>query len=349
MGMNEAIERFHAQDSAPRNVLFSGSIFVTRTLPFAQLAIMNLNRRWPRKSSPLHMAQQEVRSDSQARNMPRFVWLWRLFHLLPVLAVGCVNLKPVREFAELSTEKATIRSIASELPASPTRRLRIVEDQEARRSLTNAIALGREAQQALLGGHRVVEAYMSALAELASDGIVTKNTSFSGLADAVRATKVFEASEVDAIGKLSSLLARGLTDFYRRSRVREMVMNANEPLQLVLAALMTNVTQRCVRELEIERRSVRAYFDDAIADSTGDSSPGIKLLLRETRDARLDAIDAKIQTAKNYGEVLQTIRKGHSELKAKLHRMGTKEWVQLIKGYSADLRSAHAAIKQLRE
>ena len=267
--------------------------------------------------------------------------------MLPMAGLlwGCVNLTAVRHFAAVSGDGQALAEIAAELPASPERRLRYTESAAVREQLQRDVVVGRQAQRALLAGHRLVLAYLDTLADLAGDGGGVPRRSLDALTGAVQDADVFAPRDVEAFQRLAVLLGHGVTDWRRQATLRRMLVAADEPLQAVLAGLVRTVRDRCVRELETERKMAAAYYGDALRDTGGLPGPGVVVLLREARDARLEALDAKIQRCRDYAVVLEKIGVAHAAMVRDRNPIGRREWLARLREYAREIEAAQSALR----
>jgi hypothetical protein len=311
----------------------------------------------------------------------RTLVLWIVLLALVSLATGCADLQAIRQFAQSSTEAETYQAIANDYAAVPER--------EKYYSLTKFHASydqqtkERNAQvQALLDIQRVITEYMKALGELAADELVSYDTSIDALAEQVKATKALDDAQIQALGGITKLLARAVTDRYRQKKLNQVITEANTPLQTLIAAQIKFVNIY-IKTLDAEKLSIDRYYGDVILSALDENlrnakdvdkaviatkkkaldnhygdiimneikdptQQGVLILIRDDMQHKSDTLSKKQESARDYIEILKTIGAGHQKLFEERNKLKSALLLATIKSYASQINDLMNAVKALK-
>ncbi len=278
----------------------------------------------------------------QSQSIASRIQLFLLTGLL-VLGVGCANLAPITEFADISARSAENTGLVTQYVQFPERQKRFQPtDQHSR---LDQIARERAAQnERLLLRHTLIAEYMDALGRLASDELVTYDKESDALGKANAHNKFSGESDAGAFGSVSKILFRAATDGWRQKKLRELIGDSNSPFQEVVGALKRIVDQGFAGDTENEEIAINNYYRTLIVSST--DKAGIAAL-EEWRDTRLSEVRARRRAITNYSEVLSKIASGHQILYDKRDDLDNKDLLQQMSRYAKDLRKLFDTLKNL--
>jgi len=260
---------------------------------------------------------------------------------LALLAGGCANLGAIRDFANTSSDAAQYSQLVSGYVATPARMMRY--EPESQRPVLTRIAAERKAQEEpLLLRQRLVQAYMSALGQLAADGLTTYDKQLDGLGSALQAGKFADPNEATAIAAVSKLLVTAATDRWRQGKLVALIEQTDGSFQVVVGALVGIVERGFVQDVGNEREALNKYYTEL--QRTSRDPAGLAALgeWREMREGQIRDHEVAIQ---NYVVVLKTIAAGHHKLYETRHELSKAEVQAEIHEYTGRLKKAVNAIR----
>lgn len=265
-----------------------------------------------------------------------------------LLQSACVNLKPIRQFADSAVDAASYTAITSYYVEG-------VEHQKnytpvARQSDLDQDSLTRQKQEAgLLALHRGIEAYMTAIGSLASDEVISYDKSLDRLGKELQDANFASPSQVEAYKGLASFVAKAATDLYRQAKLKQLIGEANAPFQDVVGSLKKIVGRGYVQSLDNETSALNAYYQDIIlaSDRATNAQPALTELVNETWRTKKTELAARRKACLAYAETLDQIAKGHQSLYDHRDKIDAKETLDTILTYAKELNDLRAKIKQL--
>lgn len=273
---------------------------------------------------------------------------------LSLVLSGCVDLKAIRAFSEISSESTTYTTFTDDYVKSVERQKRYQDEKQFVK--LDKIIKEREAQRpALLAIHKEVSNYMSALGKLASDEIIIYDKSLDGMSEKIGTIKdkdgnqVFKKEQIDAFGALSKLLSKAATDAYRQTKLKEIIKSSNKDFQIVIATLKQYIEIGYIESLANEKVAVEKYYNTVIktAKYNPPQQAAIELVLDKFIE-RKDAIDTKKKAAESYIKILNKIAEGHQLLYDKRADISSEELLATIEGYGKDISTLYKAVKELK-
>lgn len=302
--------------------------------------------------------------------------------LLVVAVSGCANLSAIREFASLSAGTAGYTTTTKEYIESPVQLERYTLETDTNRITDlRASATARKAQEAkLLALQTSVAQYMTALAQLSADELISYSAEFNAFTKQATDAKLFSESEAKSVSALAGLISKAITDGYRQRKLRDVIREANGPLQDVITALrettklyagaqandalyvrqyysnlMDETRMSCQAHDALMRlydpiRSqsapvTRAEIDKLLADArSACQTPLLQQLRGESRDA-IAGIEQKQKKAAQFDESLDRIGKAHGLLYENLDKLPSDEIRRQIGYYSQELKVAYKATR----
>ena len=262
---------------------------------------------------------------------------------LVVLGVGCANLAAIREFADISAQSAAYTGLVTQYVQFPERQKRFQPSSQHAR--LDQMSRERAAQkERLLLRHALIEEYMDALGQLATDEPVTYDKDIDAPGKAIVANKFAGENDAGALRSVSKILFRASTDGWRQRKLRELIAESNSPFQEVVGALKRIVDQAFAGDTENEEIAIRNYYQPIILSSK--DKAGIAAL-EEWRDTRLAEVRMRRQAITDYSEVLSKIASGHQKLYDKRDDLDNKDLLQLMSRYAKHLRKRFDTLKKL--
>ena len=262
---------------------------------------------------------------------------------LVVLGVGCANLAPVTEFADISAQSAAYTGLVTQYVQFPERQKRFQPSSQHAR--LEQMSRERAAQkERLLLRQALIEEYMDALGQLAADEPVKYDKEIDALGKAVAHNKFAGEKDAGAFGSVSKILFKAVADDWRRRKLRELIEESNSPFQEVVGALKRIVDQGFAGDTENEEIAIWNYYQPIILSSK--DKAGIAAL-EEWRDTKLAEVRVWRHAITDYSEVLSKIASGHQKLYDKRDDLDNKDLLQLMSRYAKDLRKLFNTLKNL--
>jgi hypothetical protein len=268
--------------------------------------------------------------------------LWRTLAMVALFAAvlqGCANFKEVSMFASLSAKGAGYDSVTQDYIGAIDRRKQY-QPQKFQGEL-EVLKARREAQRAGLEVlQETITDYMQGVEGLASGNIRTYDKSSKDLGDRLNKAALLDSNEKDAVGALSTLLARSVTAVYRQHELRKLIQDGNQPLQDVVTATRKIVKNGIIPDLQAESALIERYYDNFMLAPGNPAEPVAMALARESKAGELGRVRARIQTAQHYDAVLERIAAGHQYLYEHREMISNDKLGRQFKPYVEALRTA---------
>jgi hypothetical protein len=233
--------------------------------------------------------------------------------LLAAVLPGCASFSEVATFASLSAKGASHDAVTTDYIGAIERRKQY-QPQKFQGEL-EAQKMRREAQRASLDVlQQTITDYMQGLGGLASGNIGTYDKSLKNLSDRLNKAALLDNNAKDAVGALSTLLARSVTAVYRQHEIRKLIQDGNQPLQDVITVTRKIFRNGIIADLQAESALVERYYDNFMLAPGNPDEPVAMALARENKAEALGRVDNKIQRAQRYDAVLERIAVGHQYL-----------------------------------
>lgn len=260
--------------------------------------------------------------------------------LLAAALTGCASFKEVRAFASLSANAASHESIAKDYIGALDRRKQYQPSKF--HGELEAQKIRREAQRASIDLlQQTIADYMLGLDALASGDIRTFDISLDDLSSRLNDATFLDSSQKDAVGALSTLLARAATSVYRQHEMKKLIRDGNQPLQDIIDATRNILKSGIVPDLQVESALVKRYYDNFMLAPDNPKEPVAMALAEEAKAETLGRIDDRIRNAQSYDAVLETISEGHQYLYDHRNMIGNHESDQQLQPYIDKLRAAY--------
>jgi hypothetical protein len=264
-----------------------------------------------------------------------------------LLISGCADLASIKKFSAISADSAGYTSLVSDYPKS-AQRLQRYEDSNVRAQLDPVIQKRNSQEQPLLALHHGVQDYMNALGSLASDDLISYDTSLDSVSDGLKQTGALTANEADAFGALMKLLAKAATDAYRQHQLKSIIQEANPHFQRIVAGMTNLVLGAFVSSLDNEKNGVSTYFKTVVTAADKQPPQGAAIeLVNEVWQQRLDDIATKRDACIAYAQTLDEIAKGHQALFDHANDLTSDQLLSTMNLYATAVSQAFAAVNKL--
>jgi hypothetical protein len=233
---------------------------------------------------------------------------------------GCVSMQAVKDYSAYS--RITIESVTpvakdfhgSCLRANSYKPL-------AQHSKCNS---EQEASKAILTVASVLDAYGAALGALSSDELVDYDTDVTKLTDEVKKLKTIDDKKIDAIGKLSSLIANAATSAYQQKEVVKFIQAGDEAVCNVADGLAELIETHYTQAISLELTA----WEDAYKR--------VERVARESKPLEWEAyskaqwqqqsdIQIKLSATKALAKSIKEIGQTHHKLKQDADKITGKE------------------------
>jgi hypothetical protein len=256
---------------------------------------------------------------------------------------GCANFREIKAFASLSSSAASHDALTRDYIGALDRRKQY-QPQKFHGEL-EAQKMRREAQRASLDIlQQTVTDYMQALGGLASGEIRAFDKSLEDLSKNLNDATLLDNNEKDAVGALSTILARTVTATYRLHKLKKIVQEGNQPLQDVINATRRIVKKGMIGDLRVESTLVERYYDNFMLAPDNPVEPVAMALAKEAKAEALSSVDNRIRSVQAYDDVLEKIARGHQYLYDHRDMIGNDEFDRQLKQYIGELRSAYKSL-----
>jgi hypothetical protein len=285
------------------------------------------------------------------KKRPFMYWISALLFLA---LSGCVDLKAIRSFSEISSESATYRSFTDDYVGS-MKRQKNYQSENNRAKLDTIIKI-RESQCTLVMElHKEVFSYMKVLGELSSDEIISYDKSFNAMVIARPAKQnenggqYLKKEQIDAFNALAKLLAKATSDSYRKRKLKEIIASSNKDFMIVIGALKNFIESGYIESLTNERIATNNYYQTIINTAIENPPQHAAIaILKDMLNEKIDGIDEKKHAAELYVKILNTIGEGHQFLYDKRSIISSKQTLFTIRRYGNDISTLYNTITKLK-
>lgn len=263
--------------------------------------------------------------------------------LLLGLTQGCVDLKAVQDFANISAESAEYTTLVDNYVDFPNRQKRY--QSEDRHAQLEAMAQERLSQKTeLLLRHHVIEEYMEALGKLAADEIVDQSEELSQLTTKLQSQAGTSPAETEAFGKIAGVLTNAIGNKWRKRQIQELIERSNGPLQIILKSLKQIVVEGFGGDDQNEQFAIQSYYRTKIAQS---NDPAGIAALREWQERREKNLADHTQSIQAYSAILGKISEGHQKLYDERNDLAKAQLIKQIKKSVKELKDILDSIKKI--
>lgn len=259
---------------------------------------------------------------------------------------GCASFTEVRKFASLSGNAASFDGVTRDYVEAPERRKpyqppKFHPELESMKARREAQRVGLELLQQTLAD------YMQGLDALATGDMRAFDKSLVDVSASLNKASILDANEKQAVGALSTLLARSATALYREHEMKKLIGQGNGPLQDVIKATRRIVKNGIIADLQVESALIARYYDNIMLAPDNPSEPVAMALAREARAEALSRADRRIRSAQAYDDVLSRIAAGHQYLYDHKNAIGAISHGETGRQFKLHINALRSAYKTL--
>jgi hypothetical protein len=266
-----------------------------------------------------------------------------------LLLSACADLKGIRQFSEVSADTASYTALSIDYVKSIERQKRF-QDQSRHADLDRIIKDRKQQQDALLGLHRGVQEYMTAIGALAADELVSYDSALDSFSKNLKSAKVphLDDKSVDAFSALIKLIAKAASDAYRQKQLNLIIGDSNTDFQTLISSMSDIVGLDYISSLEDEEAAVDKFYQKiiVISDNAPPQQASIQLL-KESWQAKKDAIVVKKQSCALYAKSLKKIGEGHQLLYQNREKLTAKQFLDTLYGYRKEVEALNKEIQNI--
>lgn len=196
--------------------------------------------------------------------------------------------------------------------------------------------------------YSVVRMYFEGLAKLSGPEAVNYTLApvTSALSEGKFGDLTLDKAQVEAVGKISTILLRAVTDGYRKGKIAQFIDQANGPIQELLRFLALNVHRNLSGKLGVRQQKLREYYFRYLGDTTV-SNFERRTVIKEYTFAAREISNQRAKLAA-YGKTLDRIAMGHKELTDRRERLGLQATKDLLSQYASEIRAIMGEFNKLK-
>lgn len=262
------------------------------------------------------------------------------------LITGCANLGEIQEFGKLSSDSAAYTKLTEDYLSAPERQKKYLmeSETEAKAELDKSTKDRKKQEEPLKLYHKTIENYMKAIADLAGDQITVYDKELGGLIDSATKASLIEKERAKSLKTISEVLAEAATNYYRQKKLKEVIADANAPLQNVLQDLIV-IVGAYSSSIENERTYFDNYYKLLLGMAKG-KEPAAAQIISDTYNTQAPTFDARTKAADAYVKTMQTIADAHQKLYDNRNNLSNDKVLATIKDYSKKIYDAYKTIHQ---
>jgi len=261
--------------------------------------------------------------------------------LITMTLLSCVNLKHVNEFSLSSLEG--IKSF-EELNYSFKQSCldKCIEDRLNNLDIESKACdckVERRADSITLKIYSSVFGYLNGLAQLSNGELTSYSTADleMALTEGNFGSITINKDNVESYSKVSKILIRAFTDSYRKNKIKEYIIEANDPVIELISFLDFNITANLNGKLNVKKERIKADYFDLIKDNSL-SNLEKRNTVKEYYNSKA-AIESQQNKLYTYSKTLSKIAEGHQKLNDNIHNLNVKEIKQVLFQYANEIKA----------
>jgi hypothetical protein len=253
---------------------------------------------------------------------------------------GCANLKQVNDFSSSAViSLGNYDKIEYGFKQSCLDKCRENKINDLKLNLSECdCAKDKKADSVTFIIYSAIKGYFAGLTNLSSDELV--NYKFDDLSKSLEADELgsikLNDKEAAAFSKISSILFRAFTDEYRKSKIKEYIREANEPIKNLLYYLDFNLSSNLMGKLEIQKQRIEMTYFDLTKDASL-STYEKRQVVREYFNT-VESIGKTQEKIAAYSKGLKKIAEGHQKLYDNLSDLSVDELKNQLIRYGSDIK-----------
>lgn len=186
--------------------------------------------------------------------------------------------------------------------------------------------------------YNAIKGYFEGLSNLSNDELV--NYQFDKLSKSLTADELgpikLSEKESAAYSKISTILFKAFTDEYRKSKIKDYIQEANEPIKNLLYYLEFNLSSNLMGKLKIQKLRNEITYFNLTKDSTLSSYEKRRVV--EEYFNTVENIDKTQEKITIYSNGLKKISEGHQKLYDNLADLTVTEVKNQLIHYGSDIK-----------
>jgi rubrerythrin len=260
--------------------------------------------------------------------------------------MGCVDLAGIAKFAAASKAAADgFPQIVSDMEASCRRRAELTAPPDKQQVLEEAERYKSLAPD-LNAAQTVVTSYLQTMGDLSTNQPAGYSKSLEGIGDKL-GNVGFDAKQASAGATLASKIADASLNAYRSQKLRGVIGESNQALQVYLTGLKKIVGADYVRLMKLEELALNTHYQEALKRYQG-TEPLTALLVERQWEQDKEKLNQRKQAAAAYTQILDQIAKAHQTLYDNRDKTKAKELFSLVAPYVEQIgKSAYELYKAI--
>lgn len=197
--------------------------------------------------------------------------------------------------------------------------------------------------------YNAVQGYLDGLTSLSNNDLtnykmdaITKSLTEGDFGD-VKINK----DQVTAYSNISGILLRAFTDEYRKRKIKDYVVKANDPIKVLVGFLDFNLSKNLVGKLNVQKERIKSYYFDLTKDSTLSTYEKRKSVAEYYQQLRI--LEAKQTELLTYSKALKKIIDGHQKLVDNIDQLNGAEIKGLLTQYSSDIKDIVSEFNKIKK
>lgn len=281
----------------------------------------------------------------------------RFLALLPAIALAillssCVNLKAVSDYATSSVEGISqfeqIRYNYKQMCLNACADMNITQYIITDKGTECDCKLYSQADSVTFILYSGVEKYFETLARLSDSKLTTYDFSklTKSLTEGDYGRIKINKDDVESYSKITGVVARIITDNYRKNKISQAIGNANQPIQTLLKKLIFSF-ENLHQGLVIEKEALSFRYKRF--PMLGTTSQYDKQLAAESYYEKLAGLSAKQTKLRALEKSLSRIAVAHNDLYTNKDKLSEKDVQEALFQYAGDIASISTEFRKLTE
>lgn len=270
--------------------------------------------------------------------------------VLTAILSGCGSLKSIHGYTTAAVDGVSdFYEVDYDFEQSCLDRCRLtyIRDLSIQRDTACDCTLYQRADSVTQLIYNAVASYLTAMDALSSKDLTTYNLDALQTAVGYGDFAALHLTDVqaNAYTALSRLLL-STTDLYQMKKLRQFIIKANPPLQILIQKLQFILQQNLQSELNFKKESLYAYDKEMSMDSTLSLYEKSKLV-KDYYD-QLSGIRLKQKRIDMLVQILVQVASGHQYIYDHVHDLSRKKIKSAVHQYAINIASLDDALKQLK-
>jgi len=273
------------------------------------------------------------------------------FFLLSISLSSCVNLKHVNDFSSSSTN-----SIKKFEELNYTFTQNCVDNCYDKKindfSLDTVDCncnLNEKADSITQVIYNSVRGYFEGLSRLSNNNLT--NYKLDNLTNALTEGEFgsvkIEKQHIESYSKISKILLKSFTDEYRKKKIKQYVIEANQPIKILLSFLEYNLSSNLTGNLKVQKMSIKEYSFELLKNPSLSKIEKRKVI--EEYYERIKKIESTEKELITYTKSLKKISDGHQKLADNIGILNQDEIKLALTQYASDIQDIISEFNKIKK